>query len=389
MSYVGEPYEYDVFVSYSHGTASTDQEHKRRDHTLRDWSRSFVDKLADNLSIRLNTDLDASRTFSYFLDQREFDSAEPISSTIREAAADSALILILASPYYLGSSYCLEEVSAFFEQARRDGRGLQHCIIREIQPTREEEWPTELRGDDQRVVNRGEPLFDAETQLPIDLDTYRETRLTPNLSGPRSKLTVTIGNKLKELREQAAARRVLEKMERERARVEELARAAVEETHGPALDPDLERKTIYLQAEFESRDAWRRVKDRLGRLVLVNPNNLQALAEESEGPDEVLSLLATFDSRRRKMLRLCNGLVLLRARPDDDIEMQLLAARQDRVTLRQALRRDIPWALVDEVDDEGPELTGFTIPRVVTSSPDWPERLIGALGFAAPDSAGP
>jgi TIR domain-containing protein len=386
VSYVGGRYQYDLFISYSHGTASTDPAGRRKAKTLRDWSRSLAEKLADNLSISLNVDEEEGRSFSYFLDEREFDSGEPISQSICEAAANSSILLVLASPYYLKSRYCLDEVRSFFAQAREDGRGREHCVIREIQPTREEEWPADLRDPDGRVVNRGESFFDVETSLPIDMDSFREMGTTPNLSGPRSRLTVTISKKLKDLRTQIEARTIQERVEEENRRVLEQAAQSVRPEHGmPAAEPDLERKCVYLQAETDNVDAWTRVKDALGRLVLVNPNELKGAA--AAAGDDAPSLLATYETRRRNMLRYCNGLVLLRARPEDDMELQLMAARYDRATLLQAFRQNIPWALVDEVGDEGLDLRNFTIPRVPTSLPDWPERLVGALGFSAPDAA--
>lgn len=384
MSFVGGGYEYDVFVSYSHGTASTDREHSGAAHTLRDWTRSLAETLVDNLCMALNVEGNDERKFTYFLDKREFDSGEPISQSIREAAAKSAILLVLASPYYFRSRYCLDEVRAFFDQACADGRGREHCVIREIQPTLEADWPEQLRDPDGRVVNRGESLFDVETNLPIDIDSFRDLGKTPALSGPRSRLTIAINKKLKDLRDQIKAREEQEELERESRRQQEQALASQQ----PALagdaaeaDPDLERKSIYLQAECDNVDAWTRVRDRLSPLLLVNPSELKEVVASPGTGETAPSLLTTYEARRRNLLRFCNGLVLLRAKPDDDMELQLMAARYDRSTLRQAFRQTIPWAMVDEVGDEPAVMRNFNIARISTSLPDWPERLVGALGF--------
>jgi len=388
VSYVGGDYEFDLFISYSHGSKSSDPARLRNAKTLRDWSRSLADKLADNLSIALNTD--ETRSFTYFLDEREFDSGEPITHAIRDGAAKSSVLLILASPYYLRSKYCLDEIDAFFVQAREDGRGLEHCVIREILPTREEEWPRQLRGPDGRVVNRGESLFDPQTELPIDIDSFREGGRMPNLATPTSKLTMAISKKLKDLRRQLDASEVQRKVDEDNRRIQELALACAQSdglASAVGSDPELERKCIYLQAECENVAAWTRVKGELSRLFLVNPNELKGVDATQEAGDVAPSLLATYESRRRNMLRFCNGLVLLRARSDDDIELQLMAARCDRATLLQAYRKNIPWALIDEVGGEAPLLENFRIARVPTTLPDWPERLVGALGFSATATA--
>ncbi|MBV9882664.1 MAG: toll/interleukin-1 receptor domain-containing protein [Sphingomonadaceae bacterium] len=389
MSFVGGGYEFDVFVSYSHGTAGTERDVGGAPHTLRDWTRNLADTLADNLRMALNVEGDSERKFTYFLDEREFDSGEPISQTIREAAAKSAILLVFASPYYFRSSYCLDEVRAFFDQAGKDGRGREHCVIREVQPTPEKEWPEQLRDPEGRVVNRGESLFDPETNLPIDIDSFRDLGKTPALSGPRSRLTIAINKKLRDLRDQIKAREEQEEIERERKRQQEQALTALQCTDpkGAAKGiPDLDRKSVYLQAECENVAAWSRIRDKLSTLVLVNPSELKN-AVSSSGQDEAApSLLTTYEARRRNLLRFCNGLVLLRAKPDDDMDLQLMAARYDLSTLRQAFRQTIPWAMVDEVDEAGGEpaaLRNFEITRIPTSLPDWPERVVGALGFAA------
>jgi hypothetical protein len=235
------------------------------------------------------------------------------------------------------------------------------------------------------VVNRGESFFDPETNLPIDIDSFRDLGKTPALSGPRSRLTIAINRKLRDLRSQIKAREEQEEIERETQRQQEQALASFEPAVKGAADadPDLERKSIYLQSEYDNVAAWSRVRDRLSPLVLVNPSELKEVAS-SPGTGEVApSLLTTYEARRRNLLRFCNGLVLLRAKPDDDMDLQLMAARYDLSTLKQAFRQTIPWAMVDEVGDEPAGLKNHSITRIPTNLPDWPARLVGALGLAA------
>ena len=91
MSYVGEPFEYDVFVSYAHAENETGAA------MLRDWSKHVADRLRDRLATALNPDAKPSSAVQVFLDDRVLRSGDPLTGTLREKVQRSALLLILMS----------------------------------------------------------------------------------------------------------------------------------------------------------------------------------------------------------------------------------------------------------------------------------------------------
>ncbi|GAB3646924.1 TIR domain-containing protein [Ramlibacter alkalitolerans] len=104
MSYVGEPFRHDIFVSYSHGTAADGVVF------LAEWSENFVRALEAEL--RFESELrDALRIF-LDRDQRPDRGVDPMAELPEQLKAEveaSALLMVLMSPDYLKSSWCQRE----------------------------------------------------------------------------------------------------------------------------------------------------------------------------------------------------------------------------------------------------------------------------------------
>ena len=163
MSYVGEPFEYDVFVSYAHAENETGAT------ILRDWSKHVACKLRDRLATALNPGAEPSDAVQIFLDDRVLRSGDPLTGTLREKVQRSALLLVLMSPLYLKKSWCLDELEWFFAQADKDGRSQRHCSVLCIQPLPDSGWPKRLRDErDRPLVFRD--FADAEEGLPLGFD---------------------------------------------------------------------------------------------------------------------------------------------------------------------------------------------------------------------------
>jgi hypothetical protein len=71
VSYVGEPFEYDVFVSYAHAKTETGTP------LIRNWSKHVAGRLRDLLASGLNLTA-AESTVKVFLDEREIVSGDPL-----------------------------------------------------------------------------------------------------------------------------------------------------------------------------------------------------------------------------------------------------------------------------------------------------------------------
>jgi hypothetical protein len=76
VSYVGEPFEYDVFVSY----ARAEQETEAND--MRSWSCNLAERLRSRLASALIAD-DATSQVKIFLDDRVIRSGDPLTETLR------------------------------------------------------------------------------------------------------------------------------------------------------------------------------------------------------------------------------------------------------------------------------------------------------------------
>ena len=232
MSYVGLPFEYDVFVSYAHAEAETDAP------LIREWSKYIVTRLRDLLASALNPSVDGSSCISFFLDDRVLVSGQSLTDTLRQKAERSALLLVLMSPLYPKNIGASRSLDWFLAQAGRDGRGQQHCVVLRIQALSLDAWPEQL------TDSRGEPvlfrdLADPDTELPLGIENLEN----PDLRTAVRDIFIEIkGGKLKELRKQINARRVYEQI---------------------ALPPD--QPVVYLYGRAEDLSIWEMTRAELAR----------------------------------------------------------------------------------------------------------------------------
>jgi hypothetical protein len=85
LSYVGTPFDYDVFVSYAHAEAET------KAPLTRDWSRYVAGRLRDLLATALNVDSGSPGSDAQvFFDDRVLVSGQPLTQTLRAKAERSA-----------------------------------------------------------------------------------------------------------------------------------------------------------------------------------------------------------------------------------------------------------------------------------------------------------
>lgn len=147
MSFVGDPFRHDIFVSYSHGdaTGSGDARMKR-------WSGAF----ARELEAELRAMPGLGRELKIYLDQNEIDPASHAAKQLQAEIEASAVLCTLMSPHYLGSKWCDFERDAWLAGQPRHGLAQDGRIaVARIWPTTEADpdlykWPKALldaRGD--------------------------------------------------------------------------------------------------------------------------------------------------------------------------------------------------------------------------------------------------
>lgn len=144
MSFVGEPFRHDIFISYSHGDPKG-----TGDSNLRQWSQKFWEELKRDLASYedlgdLDIFFDASARSGDGVDP--FD---PLDKHLQEKAAASAMLLTLVSPYYMLSKYCGLERQWWAEGQTAHGfeaRGrIAPALVWGIPQSGKADWPTALK----------------------------------------------------------------------------------------------------------------------------------------------------------------------------------------------------------------------------------------------------
>ena len=341
MSYIGDPYRYDVFVSYPHAVEALGG-----DTTLRDWSRTVVDGIVGIVKLSLGPE--GSGKLDVYLDRDRARAGDPLTDTLESAVQRSALLVVLLSPFY--KKWCLQELGWFLEKAQSEGRGFRQCCLLEVQNTPAEDWPSQLRD------RAGEPLFSKrlvdEDGLPLGYDEFMANGRLPDTKGLLRAIAIEIRGRLVEERGRLEAVRSFEASKINRW------------TQAPPED-----LLIYLEAEAQDQQIWsarRKTLKEARAVVLPDEPIEQGLAQRSE------SALSIYKD--------CDALILHRARPDDAIVPRIRRAFQDRRLLYQSEQKAMPWAVLDELPDVPlPSADTFNVPRVFTNNAGWPDELFQAL----------
>lgn len=347
MAFVGDDFKYDLFISYC--WCEDASEEVGGDSFVREWTRDLVGKLSTKLRIGLSSA--SRRPFSHFFDSRNMrNSGVPLSETLKDAVQSSAFILVLMSPYYCRSPWCLQELNWFAEQTARDGRSRDHFIIREIVPTPHMpdsgssgiEWPAALLDQTGEPLLRGRRLYDPADNTPIEDPDEKAEAIRD--------LTREISEKLRGFHTQLQATKI------ERV-------AAAGSLH-----------QLYLH-RHEIPDVWYRTKEALDHVALVNPDHM-----DPELTD--FNLLKSYNDRRRIALSNCQGMIVVRRDGADHIQPAVSAGFEDRKVLASS-GIEIPWVLVDHAAGEPPAINPlFRLPRVVADGADWPQRVLKTLDLA-------
>jgi hypothetical protein len=111
-------FEYDVFVSYSHGVRAGDAA-----APLKDWTLELIS--------RLETDIRAAYTEFDDLQiwrDKQIDPTIHLTDELRGKVKSSGILMIVMSPRYLGSTWCKDELDWFKQQVENRGRD-QGCVF--------------------------------------------------------------------------------------------------------------------------------------------------------------------------------------------------------------------------------------------------------------------
>lgn len=322
MSAISDKYEYDVFFSYAWALEATDDPH------FRDWCREVADGIASLLRVRFNTN---GRKLEVYLDRDKGKPGQALSEKLKAAAERSAVFVAMVSDYYQ-TDWCQREQDWFCDQIAADGAALADrvCILR-VQATSEGTWPKRFAdpGGGPRVYLD----FCDKGGQPINLAEFLYKAPTPGLAQPTEQAALDISAKLDAIK------------------LHLLARAAYESSRLPPDSP-----VLYFEAEPKDQPQWSelvRVLERMPNIVLPAQSPVPA--------DAVTDAEQAYGA--------CDGMVLLRSRPGDNIVPRVKRAYQDLRRINKEHRANgratVPWVLLDGLDEPPPpDLEPFKIRRV-------------------------
>ena len=339
MSHVGVPYKYDLFVSYARA------ESVAHEPLLLNWSQQAATRIVTFLQQTFDPGKKDEDKVRVFLDERVIKSGDGLTDEIRQGVETSAFMLIILSPSYIASEWCMGELKCHFAKAKNEGR-TRHCSIILAQPVPLERWPEELK-DGAGVPLRYDAFCDEQSgDLPFGLDgtTDLQRRNTAILE-----VFKDLKARMVELRKKLEAQRLYNSTSRQ-------------------LKPD--RPVIYLYARPEDEAAWQTARTQLGTKAIVRPTAL---------PRATIDVFVAAERKNKlKEYAVCHGLALLRT-GDADIDLDVMTVYRDRNRLYQEHKINLPWAIVDQVGNDCEIADNYQVPRIMGSDSDWPTRLLREL----------
>jgi hypothetical protein len=323
LAYVGDPFAYDIFVSYSHGDPDGTGTSK-----LHQWSNGFVRELESEL--RQFPQL--AGNLRIFLDNHHrpsqgLDPMAPLTAQLRDDIERSAFLTVLMSPHYLKSKWCQDERDWWYDKQRQLGLPQDGRIaVARIWPTTPDDgpWPAALADE------RGESLvgfaFYDKANAELLPQPYEWPEPGPASKNPfRKELLTLVGHLRLKLEE---VRKRLDEQRHARQEAERLATG--------------DGRVVYLHGRADHAVAWDNAQDELSR------NGLVVLPGE---PDPIVSdarQLQDVRQRRVEIMSGCDALLLVAAPDARAVDADLVVVgRQDRNSARAISNHLLPCALLD------------------------------------------
>src|SRR5262245_10349259 len=323
MSYVGDPFVHDLFVSYSHGSDAGGAAF------LQKWSEAF----AQELERELKTDAKVRDSLRVFLDKdlrpgQGVDPLDPLSQQLQDDVAAAGVLVVLMSPDYLRSKWCKNEREWWCERQGELGLSVNGRIaVVRIMPTTED-WPAPL------IDSRGEQLtgfkfFTDHPTAPRPLGWTDRSPQSPNGYA----FGAAFANALLDV-----AGRVYQHLDALKVRTDQLQRARAE-ANKLAQDGG---QSIYLHGRSDRAAAWEKAGLHLtdsGFIVVPGSPDLvvgdpEKLRENSE--------------RRIEALSACDALLLVGTDDGRALEADLVVVgKHDRQSARARSHRLLPCGVLD------------------------------------------
>ena len=312
MPYVGDDFSYDLFVSYSHGSADS----PGQPPSLQPWSLEFAAELHKELAFDKRF-----RDLEMFMDQQPrlgggVDFMARLGKDLHDAVSASAILLVLLSQDYLDSEYCKQELEWWWSrQGNLAGDEDDRIAVVQIAPTDFGSWPEQLRD---RV---GYVFYDPAIRRPLGYVDFPPGPFGREFRMALVDLAGKLATKLDAIRGK--------EQERKRAKdtSDRLAMAV--------------GQSLYLHCRAEHRNDWERAAKDLAADGFI-------VAGEPDEPHDDAQELKEARERRVATMKECDALLLLATDDKGAVDQDLIVVgKSDRELASAERRRALPCALLD------------------------------------------
>ena len=319
MAYVGSPFSFDLFISYSHG--GDDGEGRGY---LQPWSARF----AEELEREFRADRKFRQTLKVFLDQDHrpghgVDPMAPLTEQLRGQIGSAAILVVLMSPDYLASTWCADEREWWSQRQLELGLpGEDRIAVVRIWPT-EEAWPSAL------TDSRGNPLvgFAFHNTGHLSRPLGWEDLPGPFGTAFRKELLGLVGS-------------LCPKLDAIKARLDELGRAKADAKKLAQQGG----QSIYLHGRSDRAALWESTA-----LELTN-NGYGVVPGEPDPVEQDAKKLNAIREKRVEALSACDALLILGTDDTRALDADLIVVgKHDRQSARARSNHLLPCGLLDTV----------------------------------------
>jgi hypothetical protein len=351
MAFLRPYFEYDVFVSYSHGARRGDAA-----APLRDWTLELIRRLETDVRL-IDTGFDDLHIWR----DEQIDPTIHLTEELRGKVKSSGILLIVMSPRYLASSWCRDELDWFRQQVQDRERDQGRVFVVRAVPSEETAWPDFLR-DSRGHALPGFQFHDNRDSMPYG---WRGSNINPDAYVMQlGRLQTALMRRLRELRANAERR----------ARIEAPATPALAAAPRP----------IYLHARREHAAICDEIKRTLTQ---------DGIPSVTPVPDPGRDIA---DFRRESRTRIetakrCDALALIRGDGNERFIDELNEIGIDeRERIEAARGVPLPCAVLDRSGQALPiDLSGFGIERFDVGHDDWRGKFHVWLGQVRARPAAP
>jgi hypothetical protein len=362
MAYLAPHFQYDAFVSYSHGDPG-----RTGDSPLKSWTNRLVADLTSEI-LAVDPEFDQ---LSIWHDE-QIDPTSDLTEGLREHIRSSGILIIVMSPRYLKSRWCTDELGWFREQIQDRSRDQGRVFVVRQLPTNEAEWPDFLR-DQRGNAPIGFRFHDPQSSMPYgwrgiqdaDKDFVQELwRLQTALTKRLRELRLRLDTRAPVAAAAAIAPAAAAPPAMSAVTVATAVGAAPADiAAAPAVAPS---GRIYLHARAGDASVAGDVQRRLKPLGIN-------LMSTGSGAGHELADWVRESKARFELAKRCDALALVRPDSDDRFVGDLLDIGVDERERIQAARgAPLPCAVFDRSGADFPiDVSPYGIKRFDLASTDW------------------